>query len=246
MTNALRFYWSVLMLDGATFERIGADEARGFWTVLKLLVVVGLVAGVGQLAGFVGIREQVTWAERTAQWAEDVTEWTQGMPTLLANALSGVVEIVDGLARTVAELDAPLGARASDLVRLIGGWLSAPLNLLAVWLVLGMVVWVFARLMGGQGTLDRHLRLVMLAAAPQLLLVVGSLPGSLFAGLTPLATAVSLIWSAVILVVTLSIAQAYSWRRAITTLLVAVVVVFGGQILLSAAVSFAIVHWLFG
>jgi hypothetical protein len=244
MANTLQTVWGVLRLDTATYQRIG-DDQQGFRTSLKLVTAVGLMVGLGQLVGFRGMLAQPTLAEKTAQLAENVTNMVNALPRFLASSLSGVVEILNGMATAVANVEAPLGAQTSQLLRLLGQWLSIPLNLLATWLLVAMVVWLFARFLGGRGELDRHIRLVLLAAVPELLLVVGWLPGAFFNMVAPWVTAIALVWSIVILVQTVSVAHTFSRGRAVGTLLATVIVSAIVLFLLSYISLFALVKLLF-
>jgi len=244
MANTLQTVWGALRLDAATYQQVGDDE-QGFKTSLKVVTAVGLIVGLGELIGFRDVLAEPTLAEKTAQLAENVTNVVNGLPRFLANSLSGVVEIVNRLPTAVTNVAPPAGAQTSELVRLLGQWLSTPLNLLAVWLVVAMVVWLFARSLGGNGDLDRHIRLVLLAAVPELLLVVGWLPGTFFERVAPWVTAVALLWSLFILVQTVSVAHTFSRARTVGTLLVTVIVSAIILFLLSYISLFSLASWLF-
>jgi hypothetical protein len=145
----------------------------------------------------------------------------------------------------------PIGTRPSRIVRLFGEWLSTPLRLANDWLLFALALLLVAKMLGGRAPLPKHLGAMMLAAAPLVLtlgLYIPSLEGVLS---IPMAGAVhyyarilaviGLLWAALLLLRTLSVAHEISlWRAAgaitlawlaLYVLLPLASVLFGGYLL---------------
>jgi hypothetical protein len=104
--------------------------------------------------------------------------WQQQIP---ADALEEVQDIVEqnvDIVFQIIELIQP------SIPSAISGLLLQPLGLVFSWLIVGLLAFIFAKLLGGTGTLSQTYGTTALAAAPHLLGVVNILPYVQTAGLT--------------------------------------------------------------
>lgn len=104
--------------------------------------------------------------------------------------------------------------------------------MLSVWLGFIVVIWLFARLMGGQAPVEQHVSLLLLAAAPQVLTLVNYIPLSPGVANAPagilgrLLSLIALIWSLVIVINGLAAAHDVERREAVKIMAVFVAVIF--------------------
>jgi hypothetical protein len=232
MTSFLRTYGQLMLLRGEAFERL-RQSPDSMVFAMRLFVVVGLIAGVGTLSGVPQLIQTPTISERAYTAAEQITGWTEGLEGFAARLVTepaqSVAEWFEDLGDTLASYEAPLGARTSRVVRLIGEWLTTPLTMMASWLTLILPVVLVAKWMGSGGGLRALVVLALVSAAPQVLTVAGSFPWVEGSGMATVATAMAflaLIWGLAILVKGLSVAGEIEQRRAVTILVVTALVFY--------------------
>jgi hypothetical protein len=251
----LRTYSRILNLHRDTFAVIKASEERT--TVSLLLVATAtLIGGLGKLMGLPALLaqptppqqvhllgEQIRMLERFAverlpnilpfwiamwlrmefidEFRAEVTGWTARILGVLMQ-----FEVIAG------QMAPPLGIGPSRTIRLVGDWLSTPLEVMAGWLLFAFALLVVARLLGGGATLAQHLRLVALAAAPYPLMFFAYLPqppgalgytAHLFARLIALIVTV---WACAIGVRALAIAHNFAPVRAFWALVLTAILQF--------------------
>ena len=152
------------------------------------------------------------------------------LPRLSAQ-LADVAAMFRSVESTLETIQPPLGVGPSRTLRLIGNWLGTPFEMLSGWLGFIIIIWLFARFMGGQASITQHVSL-LLAAAPQVLTIVNYIPLSTSVANAPagilgrILNLVALIWSLVIVVNGLSVAHEVERRDAVKILAVFVLVVF--------------------
>lgn len=241
-------YWNILKLDETTLQAVKASR-DGFWFALKLFIIVGLVVGLGKLIDRVNVMQQPTLPGVVHNVAQGLETVSVALPPVLAQPLSEVATAVTDLETTLSQFQPPLGKGASRFIRLVGDWLSTPLTMMATWLHFMLIIFLFAKALHGKGSLDQHISLLTLAAAPQVLLLFSYLTLDV-AGLNMLGfagrllTIIAWIWSLVIVIKGLAVAHEFSQNEAVKVLLLFVVgiVVLG---LLATAVAGFIVSGLF-
>jgi hypothetical protein len=190
-------------------QRAGLD-AEQIQEVQKIREQTSIV--LTQIGGLIGLAAQAPEALRTLVAQAEATP---------AQARQLAAEV----RAEVVRAEPPLGTRPSRIVRLGGEWLSAPLRLANDWLLFGLVLLLAAKLLGGRGTLPRHLSALLLAAAPLVLLIGLYIPN--LDGVLSIAVAgavhyygrilvvLGLLWAALLLVRSLSVAHEISlWRAA--------------------------------
>ena len=228
----LRTYGRLLMLNGDSFERLRQSK-DGVLFAFKLFIVVGLLAGIGTLSGTRELLETPTVAERAYQVAEDVTAWAGQLEGFFASAIAmpaqSVAQWFTDLGATLESFEPPLGVRPSQVIRLIGEWLTTPLTLLAAWMTAILPVMLVAKFMGAGGSLRALVAVLLVSAAPQVLTVLGSfsLPeGSAWSAAATVLQFVAIFWGLAILVKGLSVAGEVDQRKAITIVVVTALVFY--------------------
>ena len=122
----------------------------------------------------------------------------------------------------------------------LAGILFQPLGLIINWLIFGLLAHMFARMLGGTGSLNQTLGTTSLAAAPQMLLLLTIFPGLAVAGIS--------IWVLLCRYFALRITHNLSWARAIWAtvlpgiflLLLGIILAFISAILFGSIISQAI------
>lgn len=220
-------YWHILKLDEATLRAV-KDGRDGFWFALKLFFIIGLIAGAGKLVQGAAVLQRPTLPAVVHDVAAGIEDAAAALPPVLADPLTEVAAAVTELEATLRTFQPPLGTGTSRLIRLVGAWLSTPFNMMAVWLGFMLVIFLFAKAMHGRGSLDQHVALLTLAAAPQVLLLfrylsleVGGL--DVVGPFGRLLAIAAWIWSLVIVVQALAVAHEFERRQAVKVLLLFVV-----------------------
>ena len=267
MRTSLSIYSGILQLNHETFAAIqGASKNIAF--ALRLVILMGLIAGLGKIVGWRTLLAQPTMPDRVEQVGLRVDQLEHllvetipariplGFEVLLSveieeqyygrvNSLIGQMRTYLSQAQTMAnELAPPLGIRQSRAMRLFGEWLSTPFELLAIWITFALITLILVKTIGGTGTVAEHLNLMALGTAPYVLMIVAYMPDS---GPYALATQplgkmlalVALLWAGVILVKALTISHHISPWRAFAVLLASATIAF---LLLPLATFFTVVY----
>jgi len=223
----MRTFWKILTLDSGTYDGIKNDP-RGLFTALKMFIVVGLILAIGQLTAISGIRQEKSVYQGLDEAAAALETTVSGsfIPTLISEPVEAFAQSLTELANVLESGQPPLGKQASQVIIVIGEWLASPFNQLAAWMAAAGFIFICAKLLGGQGSLREHMGLVLLAFAPQVLMIVGSF--SFVPALQPVAgvfVVAAYLWSLAILVVALRQAHMFSLARAAGTIVLACVLV---------------------
>lgn len=202
-TLSLGLVFRALFLDSAAFEEL-RDDDNPFVEGLFLVVLLGLVTAVLNLVG-----QLLTWASIPSMSAikDVVLGFLQQQPwwaQMSANAQA--LEIFKRLydinwqvfPRLFGAPD-PTGAALNILA-----W---PLLLVVGWLIYGVLAHLFAKVLGGHGTLNRTLGTTALAFTPWLLRGLGFIPFLVIGG-------VMNTWQLILRYKALRTAHALSWGRA--------------------------------
>lgn len=234
IVGTLRLGWDALRLKPEAFDRMKAS-ANPAMRGLVFLLVVGLVIAVLNLAG-----TALEWASSPSQ-----TE----MRDTIYRSLTGMEwfrEVASQTPDFVPEFERYYDMGWQVFPRLFGapdvggaalGIIGTPLGLLIRWIIYGLLAYLFARWLGGTGSLSQTLGVLALAAAPQMLNVLNVLP---FVGLGNLVG----VWHVLCIFVGLRVAHGLSWQRSLwATLLpfiLGLVLVLIAACLGSAALGIAI------
>ncbi|MDW8318891.1 MAG: YIP1 family protein [Anaerolineae bacterium] len=177
MREILSLMRGALTLDQATFERL-RDSRDAMRTGVLLALAIFLIAGSLQAAvNLVGALRPLAAPEAADMRRElmDALEpllgtLPQGSPARDTLAtFTRNLEIGLKLAAEVNALETPLPRGVSRTLPVLGGWLSQPLARLAAFLAYGAWVLLFAKLMGGNGGVDRFYGVAALYSVPNLL-----------------------------------------------------------------------------
>lgn len=223
----------VRLVAGGLFLRTGAyeelREARNpFVEGLFIIVLIGLVIG---LAGVVGT---------TLEWAS--TPSAQDIQQTVFDGLIDMPWYRELASQLGADFTDPFEAQWNRASRAIGqfsvrplwslaGIITTPLALILSWLVYGLLAHLFARLLGGEATMNQTLGTTGLAMTPHLLRVVGLLP---FASVG----AVVGTWVLIARYVALKQAHGLAWGRAFwATVLPRVVIWLLGLVLTGVGIA---------
>ncbi len=219
MATVFSCYFKILTLDRGAYLAL-KENGESLWLSIRLFMILALIANLGSLAGIGQVIEEPTLVERLQQMASVARAEADRYPLLVGEWFQGIATILDQASANLVEIQPPLGVRPSRVVRLIGGWLNAPLKLLGGWMGAALAVWLAARMMGGRGSLRQHISLLLLAFAPQVLCFGRYLP----AGLAPPQAVVGLlvvttwVWSLIIGVYALAAAHDFAIRKALLVL----------------------------
>lgn len=244
-----------LMLRHQTFVDL-RERSDVFLRGFLVLFLVGLAVGFS--AGLEGVSRQLVPPLSKEEVMEQVranfndnwrgpVEMRPLIESYVTEGVSMVYEII-GLVPRGGEFARPV----SSLLVLIGTTVAVPFSWAwAGWLLFaGLLFHLTSRWLGGRAGIAQMLGLTALAAAPQILLVVSSFFTILQnVSALPLGFLVSLIglivaiWSVVLYVKATSVAQGFSWLRALGAIVLGYVVLIGVFILL--VVLFGLVVSLF-
>jgi hypothetical protein len=170
ITKPFGLLWDALFLQRSAYARM-RDDDNPFVEGLFLLVVLGVAIA---LAGIVGAT--LEWASRPN--VADIRDAV--LPNLQQMSWWQFVQQNTQVEATWYRIwnavwDAA-GALAPSPAKALLGIVFVPLSLVAVWLIYGLLAYLFARLLGGVGTLNQTLGATALAAAPQMLNLLMVLP----------------------------------------------------------------------
>lgn len=227
----LRDLWDAAWLRTKVFEGLRARSdafLQGFLVIVAVALVVGLPAFVLDLAG--GERG-IELADITAARADVRQALEAAAPALERLGLGSevreqIAQAFDmGLAigTEVDALPAPLPQPFGVIFRAAGSWLSRPfadggfplaVASLGAWLGYGIWVMLFARLLGGRGTLHGFFGTTALYTVPHVLGVFGRIPV-----LGAILGVVAFLWGVVIYVKATAVSHALSFERALLAVL---------------------------
>lgn len=229
MKEILALLRGALLLDQPTYERL-RDSKNAMRTGVILLLVAFLIAGSLQFAVDLVDNLRPFTADEAADVQQEIRDsmdqWLQFMPQdefsqqfmdqFLQNLNAGLAMGVD-----IDSLATPLPRGISRFLETLGGWLSQPLGRLAAFLAYGIWVLLFAKLLGGNGGVDRFFGVTALYSVPNLL--------GFFAPITcigPLLGFVGMVWGWVVYVKAVQVTQRFDVGKAIlATILPALIVI---------------------
>lgn len=233
-----------LLLRRGTFAAL-RERSDVFLRGFLVLLVVGIV--VGLFMGLEGASRELLPPPTKEQVIATALESFNAQYTGPAAMRSEIEPYVVDIASLVYEI-LVLSPRAGEIARpistvlvVIGTTLTTPFSSAwAGWLLFaGLVFHLTSRWLGGRAAMSQMLGLTALAAAPQLLLVIGSLLGILqnISGapigiLSSLIVFIVAIWSALVYIFATSVAQGFSLLRAVGAIALGFAVLIGVLIVL--------------
>ncbi|NUQ36383.1 MAG: YIP1 family protein [Caldilineales bacterium] len=168
---------AALTLKAEPFHLFTAGRASLKRAVLLVIVVGLLIGAVQALAGLGALfRPTVITAEEITggfnQFFEQMTPFLDSADPAMRefmNIYRGSIETFAPTLEEISKLPAPLPGFFGRLFTWLGGWLSTPFALLSKWLLLSIWIMLFARLLGGRGSLLAYLSASSLSTLPHLL-----------------------------------------------------------------------------
>lgn len=243
MREILSLMRGTLTLDQATFERLRDSQdamRRGVLLALAIFLVAGslqaavnLVAALRPLAvpEAADVQRQITDTLETL--LETLPEDSPARQTL--DTFRRNLEVGLKLAAEVQALETPLPRGVSRTLPVLGGWLSQPLARLAAFLAYGVWVLLFAKLMGGNGGVDRFFGVTALYSVPNLLDFFAPIPA-----LGPLLALVGTVWGWIVYVKAVQVTQRFDLSRAVAASVLPAVALAALVALLLAALAFVV------
>ncbi len=233
MRTWLRDLWHAVLLRTAVFDGLRSRPdafLQGFIVIVVVALLAGLPAAVIDLARGAGEAQPLReTAEQESQVRQSIDRMLEGF-NRLGLPVEGQAEI-----RLWAELGAAVGAQVGvevmalptplprpmgSILQALGGWVSRPLSdggglplaaaALGTWLGYGVWVMLFAKLLGGQGTLHGFFGATALFAVPHILDIFARVPY-----LGPALGAVAFIWGVAIYVKATAVSHQISVAQAL-------------------------------
>jgi hypothetical protein len=220
-----------LLLEDDAFYRL-KHSADVFVRGLLIIVIVSLIVGlVTSAVGFVKevtapppeaameeVRQSIQQAFQMAEnfGAEiDPKIWK----SIEANMDAGfrIGARVAEIERTTTRLPAPIG----DLFEAVGAFVSYPFGWMSTWMSYGLLVLIFAKLMGGRATIQQMLGTTSLVAVPHLLDLFTFIPC-----LGVLLGLVAFVWGLVVYVKSTAVANDFGLGKAILAVFLPIIIPF--------------------
>jgi len=220
-----------LLLDDDVFVEMRDDPdglARGLRFLVTLGLVVGLVGAAATFASRYGKSPADEMASVEAQLREGferAQSFTIQDPDAqeafdqVLQSISAGFDMAEGIADTVVETT-PAPTALVQLLESLGDGLSRPFSWIASWLLWGVIVLLFARMLGGTATIQQMLATTSLVAAPHLLDALGFVP--IGGGMLEL---LALLWGLAVFIKGTAVANRISGGTAIVAFLAPIVIV---------------------
>lgn len=187
--------------------------------VLVLLACFLLAGSLTSVAGFVNNVQPIDMEDADQfrqEFQRNFEQWQQLMPQQDPFMQEFMDQFMDNfesgwrIGVAVDSLDTPLPRGLARFFEAGGGWLTGALGHLGGWLAYAIWVLLFAKLLGGNGGVDRFLGLTALFAVPNLLSIFSFIP---CAG--PLIAFVGWLWGVAVYVKAVQVSQRFDLGKAI-------------------------------
>lgn len=217
----LRTAGDAITLKPEPYQRLAAQPSLR--TALLLVLVVGLIIGAASaLLGLPGLfRSPAQEVERGLSSFEDALDQAMSFSGQSTPETEAVIDLIKSSIETwkpfvqqLAAVPAPLPSFLGRFFTWVGGWLSSPFGLLSSWLALSIWVMLFARLLGGRGSLVSYLSASSLSVIPSLLNIFGFVP--CLGGVLALA---AWVWALLIQIKAVQVSHDLSQGRSILAVL---------------------------
>lgn len=238
----------IVLLRTPAYEQF-RDRPDAMKRGVLVLLVCFLVAGsVASAIGFVGAVRPLNLEEADQfrqEFQRSMEQWQQSMPQQDPTVQAFMEQFLDNfesgfrIGAAIDSLDTPLPRGLARAFQALGGWVTGALGHLGAWLAYAIWVLLFAKLLGGNGGVDRFLGLTALFAIPNLLGIFRPIP---CAG--PFLALVGWVWGLAVYVKAVQVSQRFDLGKAILAtilpaLIVAVVVLIVAFIALLAIIAAA-------
>ena len=221
ISQSFGLLWDALFLESRAYATMSEGKSpvkKG----LIILIILGLALGV---AGFISatlewasspnlnaIKDTVYELYQQAPWWQFIEAEPEGMK-MFEQIWEQVWQFVGILVPTPASS--------------LSGLILKPLGLIITWLIFGVVVHLFARMLGGTAVLSQTLGATSLAAAPQLLGLLTALPFVVVAGIGA--------WTLLCRYKAVRVTHDLSWARAMWSVLLTLIALISLGMILAIA-----------
>ncbi len=224
MNNLLRTIGRALLLEDEAFARI-RDARDNFARGLVIIATISLIVGLfNVLADFVVAMRTSPEAE-IALARESIRQTIEQMRALGVFGADPILEeqVLQSIESSLAiaehvtgivEETTPLPPLVVNSLRALGQWFSYPFGWIATWMLYGVVVLVFARLLGGTASVQEMLATTSLVAVPHLLDAFRFIPIAGF-----FLSLAAFVWGAAVYVKGTAIANRLDTGRALVAVL---------------------------
>lgn len=219
---------------------------RGVLILLACFLLVGVGATISRYLGAVspaGMEEMDLFQE---EFQRNMELWQQTMPQqdgpsqLFMEQFLETFESGFRIGVAIDSLETPLPRGLARGFQALGGWVTGALGHLGGWLAYAVWVLLFAKLMGGNGGVDRFLGLTALFAVPNLLGIFSFIPC-----LGPFLALIGWLWGVAVYIKAVQVSQRLDTGRAVLAAIlpalilavIAMIVVFIGLLAIMAAAS---------
>ncbi len=137
---------------------------------LGLIVLLGLLAGLLPFFANLWLAVPMQTSVPLAQAATNVMPWSRAYPA------DSLPSIVGSTVQMVAGLEPRMPGVFAAILSALGLWINTPLSWLGYWIVYGLFVAGFARLMGAANSLPAFFAATSFAAVPLLLTGLAPIP----------------------------------------------------------------------
>ncbi len=216
IVDSLRLGWDALLFKEDAYEEMGASTSP----VVKGLIFIVVVGVIIAICGLVGTGLELASIPDMGEIRDTVFFYMKQMPwwDVVAQEDPMALERFEEWYQRGWDIFPKLFG-APDMGSAALGIITVPLALLFRWLVYGLLAYLFARWLGGSGSLSKTLGVLALAVVPQVLNVLTIIPflqvGSIVA-----------VWGVLCAYYGLKTAHNLSWTRAVwATLLPFILVV---------------------
>lgn len=213
----------ILLLDQATYERF-RDSKDAMKKGVLILLVAFLLAGSLQFLVDLANNIRPFGAEEAAEFKEEFLQgfeqWQQFMPQdeefrqVFMDQFLQNFEVGLSMGVAIDALPTPLPKGIARFFETLGAWLTKTFSHLGAWLAYAIWVLLFAKLLGGNGGVDRFLGLTALYAVPAVLGILSPI-----ACVGPLIAFLGTVWGWVIYVKAVQVSQRFTVGKAIVATL---------------------------
>jgi len=236
MNELITLARGALTLNAQTFNSLKqAPDAfrRGLTIVLVVGLIVGGVLGVIALIGEILTPPAQQIAQAREGFRQTFGNFSSAMPPEVSRQVTESFEM--GLRigeRVTRETKSPLPEPLGVIFRRFGAIVSYPFGWLGGLIFFGALVHIFAKLLGGRGTIAQMLGVTSLTVVPHLLDVLGFI-----ACLGALLGLIAWVWGVLIYVKGVAVAQEMSTGKAILAVLLPFIIALLLALLLLVSVG---------
>jgi hypothetical protein len=197
--------------------------------VLVLLVCFLVAGSLAAAVGFVNSVQPVSLEDADQfrnEFQRNMEQWQQFMPPQDPFMQEFMDQFLDNfesgfrIGVAIDSLDTPLPRGLARWFAALGSWLSSALGQLGAWLAYAIWVLLFAKLMGGNGGVDRFLGLTALFAVPNLLGIFSPIPC-----VGPFIAFIGWLWGVAVYVKAVQVSQRLDTGKAILAALLPALIV---------------------